>query len=128
MNNTQKTNQISIDNLLKNIIDKISVLEESSKLIIEQLILLNDNYNNLKNQIIKKDKDIENIDELLRLLLSNQLITNFENQINISKASLKSNYINEDSNGIKKNTAFNILGYLDNNFNYPEIYRINNKL
>ena len=49
MNNTQKTNQISIDNLLKNIIDKISVLEESSKLIIEQLILLNDNYNNLKN-------------------------------------------------------------------------------
>ncbi|RGQ81787.1 hypothetical protein DWY77_07740 [Megamonas rupellensis] len=128
MNNTQKTNQISIDNLLKNIIDKISVLEESSKLIIEQLILLNDNYNNLKNQIIKKDKDIENIDELLRLLLSNQLITNFENQINMSKASLKSNYINEDSNGIKKNTAFNILGYLDNNFNYPEIYRINNKL
>lgn len=90
MNNTQKTNQISIDNLLKNIIDKISVLEESSKLIIEQLILLNDNYNNLKNQIIKKDKDIENIDELLRLLLSNQLITNFENQINMSKASLKS--------------------------------------
>lgn len=128
MNNTQKTNQISIDNLLKNIIDKISVLEESSKLIIEQLILLNDNYNNLKNQIIKKDKDIENIDELLRLLLSNQLITNFENQINMSKASLKSNYINEDSNGIKKNTAFNILGYLDNNFNYPEIYRINNRL
>ena len=128
MNNTQKTNQISIDNLLKNIIDKISVLEESSKLIIEQLILLNDNYNNLKNQIIKKDKDIENIDELLRLLLSNQLITNFENQINMSKASLKSNYINEDSNGIKKNTAFNILGYLDNNFNYPEIYRIINKL
>ena len=128
MNNTQKTNQISIDNLLKNIIDKISVLEESSKLIIEQLILLNDNYNNLKNQIIKKDKDIENIDELLRLLLSNQLITNFENQINMSKASLKSNYINEDSNGIKKNTAFNILGYLDNNFNYPEIYRIHNKL
>ena len=79
-------------------------------------------------KIIKKDKDIENIDELLRLLLSNQLITNFENQINMSKASLKSNYINEDSNGIKKNTAFNILGYLDNNFNYPEIYRINNKL
>lgn len=51
----------------------------------------------------------------MQLLLSNQLITNFKNQINMSKASLKSNYINEDSNGIKKNTAFNILGYLDNN-------------
>lgn len=120
MDDVKENNESAINNLLKNILNKICILEENHKLIIDRL-------NNIENQIpILKEilrsqinkKDIDNIEELLRLLTANQLITNIENQINYSKA---------EYNDINKRPYFNILGYLNNDFRYPEIYRIKTK-